>query len=78
MTAEQPAAHGPSAGRPRAGRHRAADAAAQAGEARGAEPSDATVFMPRATEADCLTRPLRLGDRLARPRLPRPGGALRA
>ena len=75
VTAEQPAAHGPSAGRHSAGRHRAADAAAQAGDA---EPSDATVLMPRATEADCLTRPLRLGDRLTRPRLPRPGEALRA
>ncbi len=78
VTAEQPAAHGPSAGRHRAGRHRATDAAAQAGEARDAEPSDATVLMPRATEADCLTRPLRLGDRPARPRLPRPGEALHA
>jgi hypothetical protein len=34
--------------------------------------------MPRAIEADCLTRPLRLGDRAPRPRLGRPGEALRA
>ncbi len=83
VTAEQPAVHGPSAGRHRAGRHRASDGAVQPEETRDAEPSDAepsdaTVLMPRATEADCLTRPLRLGDRVARPRLPRPGGALRA
>jgi hypothetical protein len=78
VTAEQPAVHGPSAGRHRAGRHRAADGATQAGEARDAEPSDATVLLPRAAEADCLTRPLRLGDRVARPRLPRPGQALGA
>ena len=75
VTAEQPAVHGPSAGRHRAGRHRLAE---EAEEARDAEPSDATVLMPRATEVDCLTRPLRLGDRVARPRLARPGEALRA
>ncbi|SDX52215.1 hypothetical protein SAMN05660209_00588 [Geodermatophilus africanus] len=78
VTAEQPAVHGPSAGRHRAGRHRVAEEAAQVEEVRPAEPSDATVLMPRATEVDCLTRPLRLGDRVARPRLPRAGGALRA
>ncbi|WP_209307777.1 hypothetical protein, partial [Geodermatophilus sp. DF01-2] len=42
-----------------------------------AERTDATVLMPRA-EVDCLTRPLRLGDRMSRPRIPRPDGALRA
>ena len=78
VTAEQPAVHGPSAGRHRAGRHRPAEEAAHGEQARDAEPSDATVLMPRATEVDCLTRPLRLGDRVARPRLPRPGEALRA
>lgn len=73
-----------------AGRHRALDAppfademaqpesVPQLGEAPGADVSDATVLMPRATEADCLTRPLRLGDRVARPRLVRPDTALRA
>jgi hypothetical protein len=78
VTAEQPAVHGPSAGRHRAGRHRVAEDAAQVEEPRDAEPSDATVLMPRATEVDCLTRPLRLGDRVARPRLPRPGEAQHA
>jgi hypothetical protein len=88
VTAEQPAVHGPSAGRHRAGRHRVAEEAAQMKAAqveavqveqvREAEPSDATVLMPRATAVDCLTRPLHLGDRVARPRLPRPGEALRA
>jgi hypothetical protein len=78
VTVEQPAVHGPSAGRHRAGRHRVAEEAAQVEEGRDAEPSDATVLMPRATEVDCLTRPLRLGDRVARPWLPRPGEALRA
>jgi hypothetical protein len=78
VTAEQTAVHGPSAGRHRAGRHRVAEEAVQVEEVRDAEPSDATVLMPRATEADCLTRPLRLGDRPARPRLPRPDEALRA
>jgi hypothetical protein len=34
--------------------------------------------MPRATEVDCMTRPLRLGDRVSRPRLTRPDEALRA
>jgi hypothetical protein len=77
VTAEQPAVHGPSAGRHRAGRHRVAEEAARVEEVRDAEPGDATVLMPRATEADCLTRPLRLGDRVGRPRLPRPGEALR-
>ena len=78
VTAEQPAVHGPSAGRHRAGRHRVAEEAAQVEEVRGAEVSDATVLMPRATAVDCLTRPLHLADRVARPRLPRPGEALRA
>jgi hypothetical protein len=78
VTAEQPAVHGPSAGRHRAGRHRVAEEAARVEELRDAEPSDATVLMPRATEVDCLTRPLWLGDRVGRQRLPRSGEALRA
>jgi hypothetical protein len=74
VTAEQPAVPvGAAAGRHRAGRHRAADAPEPPEQA----PGDATVLMPRATEADCLTRPLRLGDRASRPRLVRPGGAVR-
>ena len=79
VTAEQPAAPaGAAAGRHRVGRHRAADAAEQPEEASGPELGDATVLMPRAIEADCLTRPLRLGDRVSRPRPGRPGEALRA
>jgi hypothetical protein len=79
VTAEQPAVPaGAAAGRHRVGRHRAADAADAAEEASGPELGDATVLMPRAIEADCLTRPLRLGDRAPRPRLGRPGEALRA
>ncbi len=83
VTAEMPAVHGGQlVGRHRAsavaGRHRAADAPAQSAEAPPAEPADATVLMPRATEADCLTRPMRLGDRVSRPRLVRPDAALRA
>ena len=79
MTAEQPAVPaGAAAGRHRVGRHRAADAAEQPEEASGPELGDATVLMPRAIEVDCLTRPLRLGDRAPRPRLGRPGEALRA
>ncbi|MGY1680034.1 hypothetical protein [Geodermatophilus sp. SYSU D01176] len=85
-TAEMPAAHGGTAGRHRAsavaGRHRAADALPQPEEAprpaaRAEVSADATVLMPRATEADCLTRPLRLGDRVPRPRLARPDEAVR-
>ncbi|SET18568.1 hypothetical protein SAMN04488546_1569 [Geodermatophilus poikilotrophus] len=81
VTAELPAVDGGGqpVGRHRAsavaGRHRAADAPAEAPHA---EPTDATVLMPRATEADCLTRPMRLGDRAPRPRLARPDAALRA
>ena len=81
VTAELPAVHGGAAGRHRAsavaGRHRAGDALLQP-EAPHAELGDATVLMPRATEADCMTRPLRLGDRVSRPRLTRPDEALRA
>jgi hypothetical protein len=78
VTAEQPAVPvGAAAGRHRAGRHRAADASEQPEQAPAPVLSDATVLMPRATETDCLTRPLRLGDRVSRPRLVRPGGALR-
>ncbi|SNS91403.1 hypothetical protein SAMN06893096_110109 [Geodermatophilus pulveris] len=89
VTAELPAATdaAAAAGRHRAGaapgRHRALDArtqpeAPQTGA--GAEPDlgDATVLMPRATGTDCLTRPMRLGDRGARPRPVRPDQALRA
>ncbi len=79
VTAEQPVVPaGAAAGRHRVGRHRAADAAEQSEEASGPELGDATVLMPRAIEADCLTRPLRLGDRACRPRLGRPGEAVRA
>jgi hypothetical protein len=78
VTAEQPAVPvGAAAGRHRAGRHRAADAPEEPEQAPAPAPGDATVLMPRATEADCLTRPLRLGDRVSRPRLLRPGPALR-
>jgi hypothetical protein len=78
VTAEQPAVPvGAAAGRHRAGRHRAAAAPEAPEQAPAPAPGDATVLMPRATEADCLTRPLRLGDRVSRPRLVRPGGAVR-
>jgi hypothetical protein len=83
VTAEMPAVHGDAeAGRHRAsavaGRHRAVDALPESQEAPRAELTDATVLMPRATDADCMTRPLRLGDRVARPRLTRPDRALPA
>ncbi|MGR6965482.1 hypothetical protein ACU610_13540 [Geodermatophilus sp. URMC 61] len=82
VTAEQPAVPaGVAAGRHRVGRHRAADASEQPEQpeqASGPAPGDATVLMPRAAEADCLTRPLRLGDRVSSPRLVRPGEAVRA
>ena len=86
-TAEMPAVHSGAAGRHRAsavaGRHRAVDGLAEPEEAprpdAGAPvPADATVLMPRVTEPDCLTRPLRLGDRVPRPRLARPDEAVRA
>jgi hypothetical protein len=82
VTAEMPAVHGGAEGRHRVsgvpGRHRAVDAVEQPEEASRAELTDATVLMPRATDTDCMTRPLRLGDRVSRPRLVRPDGALRA
>ena len=83
VTAELPAVHGEVVpGRHRAsamaGRHRAGDALPQPEEAPATELGDATVLLPRATEADWMTRPLRLGDRVSRPRLVRPDGALRA
>ena len=83
VTADMPAVHGGQpVGRHRAsavaGRHRAADAPAQSAGTPHAETADATVLMPRATEADCLTRPMRLGDRAPRPRLARPDAALHA
>jgi hypothetical protein len=83
VTAEMPAVHGGAeAGRHRAsavaGRHRAADALPEPEAAPRTELTDATVLMPRATDADCMTRPLRLGDRVARPRLARPDRALPA
>jgi hypothetical protein len=82
VTAELPAVQGgAAAGRHRAsavaGRHRAGDALPQPDAPR-AELGDATVLMPRATEVDCMTRPLRLGDRVSRPRPTRPDEALRA
>lgn len=81
VTAEMPAVQGGAeAGRHRAsavaGRHRAVDALPEPQEAPRTELTDATVLMPRATDADCMTRPLRLGDRVARPRLARPDRAL--
>jgi hypothetical protein len=83
VTAEMPAVHGGAeAGRHRAsavaGRHRAADALSEPEAAPRTELTDATVLMARATDADCMTRPLRLGDRVARPRLARPDRALPA
>ena len=83
VTAELSAVRGGvAAGRHRAsavpGRHRAADALSQQEESSRAQSADATVLMPRATEADRLTRPLRLGDRLSRPRLARPDEAVHA
>ncbi len=82
VTAEQPAVHGgAAAGRHRdsgvAGRHRAVDALLPP-EAPLAALGDATVLMPRTTDADCMTRPLRLGDRVSRPRPARPDEVLRA
>ncbi|SHN80765.1 hypothetical protein SAMN05660350_02986 [Geodermatophilus obscurus] len=82
VSAEMPAVPaGQSAGRHRAsavaGRHRATDAPTQPAGTPQAETADATVLMPRATEVDCLTRPMRLGDRVSRPRLARPDAALR-
>lgn len=57
-------------------------AAQQTVSKQGAEPrrevGDATVLMPRAAEADFLTRPLRLGDRASRPRPTRSDEAMRA
>ena len=82
VTAEMPAVHGGAEGRHRAsgvpGRHRAVDGVEQPEEAPCAVLTDATVLMPRATDTDCMTRPLRLGDRVSRPRPVRPDGALRA
>ncbi|MFW3172521.1 hypothetical protein [Geodermatophilus sp. CPCC 206100] len=72
VTAELPAVgRESSAGRHRApaavaGRHRATD------QAPVGPPVAAAAARP---ELDCLTRPLRLTDRVTRPRLPRPDGA---
>ncbi|SNX97869.1 hypothetical protein SAMN06893097_108235 [Geodermatophilus sabuli] len=75
VTAEQPAVRADVTGRHRApaarGRHRAAD------EETRTDAETAATAPPRA-EVDCLTRPLRLGDRLPRPRLVRPDGSVRA
>jgi hypothetical protein len=78
VTAEMPAVSADApAGRHRApaggGRHRAA------GEDTGPEeagPAAGSVVAAR-PEADCLTRPLRLGNRTSRPRPPRPAAAVR-
>ncbi|MGY1704958.1 hypothetical protein ACI79C_10310 [Geodermatophilus sp. SYSU D00697] len=73
VTAEMPALDAALAGRHRApggaGRHRAADDDTRVG-------LPAVAVPPRA-EGDCLTRPLRLGERVPRPRLTRPDGAVR-
>ncbi|MGK5111655.1 hypothetical protein [Geodermatophilus sp. CPCC 205506] len=71
VTAEFPAIRGGLlAGRHRApspaGRHRAADDDVA---------SPAAVAPRPRPDADCLTRPMRLTDRVSRPRLPRPGAA---
>jgi hypothetical protein len=71
VTAELPAVRGGLlAGRHRApspsGRHRAADD----------EVASPVAVTPRPRpDADCLTRPMRLTDRVSRPRLPRPTAA---
>ncbi|MGY1822810.1 hypothetical protein [Geodermatophilus sp. SYSU D00079] len=80
VTAEQPAVRADVTGRHRApavtGRHRAAD---ERGDEPGSHPGGGTAAMPlQRAEADCLTRPMRLGDRIARPRIPRPDGSIRA
>jgi hypothetical protein len=89
-TAEAPAVSvGAVVGRHRApagaGRHRAADqesAAHRAGSASAsladAAASVAAEPVAEPAESDCLTRPLRLGDRLTRPRLPRPDAVVRS
>ncbi|MGY1632935.1 hypothetical protein ACI784_14630 [Geodermatophilus sp. SYSU D01186] len=79
VTAEQSAVRADVTGRHRApaviGRHRAADDRVDEGESR---PGAATAAMPaQRAELDCLTRPLRLGDRVPRPRIPRPDGSVR-
>ncbi|MGY1636499.1 hypothetical protein ACI78V_07585 [Geodermatophilus sp. SYSU D00742] len=43
-----------------------------------AAPTQTMVAPVQRPELDCLTRPLRLGDRVPRPRLPRPGDSVRA
>jgi hypothetical protein len=79
VTAESPAVPaGAAAGRHRAprsgGRHRAIDEQAAAT----ADPAVAGPLPAVRPEAECLTRPLRLGDRPSRPHLPRPGVVARA
>jgi hypothetical protein len=78
VTAEMPAVSaGTSSGRHRAGagggRHRAADEDPRAEEA---GPAAVPVVATR-PEPDRLTRPLRLGNRTSRPRLPRPAAVVR-
>jgi hypothetical protein len=69
----------PSIGRGLSGRHRA-----PAGAGRHRAAGDETrvalqaAAVPPRPDVDCLTRPLRLGERVSRPRLPRPGGVVRA
>jgi hypothetical protein len=80
VTAEQPAVRADVTGRHRApavtGRHRAADERVDDG---GSRPAGETVAVPvQRAEVDCLTRPLRLGERVLRPRIPRPDGSVRA
>jgi hypothetical protein len=74
VTAEMPALGAGIPGRHRAptaaGRHRAADDDTRAD-------LPALVVPPR-PDVDCLTRPLRLGDRVPRPRGPRAEGVVRA
>ncbi|MGY1591843.1 hypothetical protein ACI79D_07695 [Geodermatophilus sp. SYSU D00708] len=75
VTAEMPAVGSAFAGRHRApaavaGRHRAADDDTRV--------DLQAVAVPPRPELDCLTRPLRLGDRVPRPRSPRADGVVRA
>jgi hypothetical protein len=72
VTAELPAVRSgvvPGRHRAPAGRHRAADEVPAPHE-------EAPVAAPR-PEVDCMTRPLRLGERVPRPRIPRPDAARR-
>jgi hypothetical protein len=76
VTAEMPAV---GTGIP--GRHRAPGVPAAAGRHRAADDDTRVdlqaVAVPPRREADCLTRPMRLGDRVPRPRGPRAEGVVR-